>query len=278
MQKAVSTTVFLALLLVYCSASSIAQQKKTFNYTVGANPSLNVSNDSGDITIHVAPGHQINIEADSSAQASNVEAVQSGNRIEVHTRRSSNDNSGAVSYNIAVPADTKLSVHTGRGTVRIDGVHADVSADIEAGTVTVANVANGHVHVRTVGGPIVLKNITDGHVEVTSVSGTVEMSDVRGPFVSVNTTDGKISYRGDVGREGDYSLTNHGGDIDFSLPASASVRLTARSVKGSVENSFPFSGSNTPQSQPNALSGTSKDGSTSIQLRSFSGKIRVIKQ
>ena len=80
---------------------------------------------------------------------------------------------------------------------------------------------------------------------------------------------------------GEYSLTNHTGNIDVTLPSSASVDLDARSSHGSVEDSFPL---RQKTHLANALvagrsfAGTSNSGSSSVQLRSFSGKIRLKKQ
>ena len=76
-------------------------------------------------------------------------------------------------------------------------------------------------------------------------------------------------------------MTTHSGSIDLMLPATASVDLTARSSKGSVENEFPLEEkthhSFVPQ-QGRSFAGTSNSGSSSVELQSFSGKIRVKKQ
>ena len=86
---------------------------------------------------------------------------------------------------------------------------------------------------------------------------------------------------GDFGEGGDYMLVNHSGDIDVVLPAFASVDLTARSITGSVENDFPLQQkphSSFVPSPGRAFAGTSNTGASSVQLRSFSGKIRVKKR
>jgi hypothetical protein len=76
-------------------------------------------------------------------------------------------------------------------------------------------------------------------------------------------------------------MTTHSGAIDLLLPAAASVDLTARSTRGSVENEFPLQEkahhSFVPQ-QGRSFAGTSNSGSSSVELQSFSGKIRVKKQ
>jgi DUF4097 and DUF4098 domain-containing protein YvlB len=147
--------------------------------------------------------------------------------------------------------------------------------------VDVRDVSNAHVHVRTISGPVTLGSITNGHVEITSLSGDVQLDAVTGPRVSVNTVKGSIRYNGDFGGGGDYMLVNHSGNIDVTLPATASVDLSARSINGSVENDFPLKQIPHPTfaiTQGRSFAGTSNSGASSVQLRSLSGKIRVKKQ
>jgi len=54
----------------------------------------------------------------------------------------------------------------------------------------------------------------------------------------VRSRAGTIKYNGEPGL-GVYALTSHSGDIEVSLPTSASVRVTAKSVKGRIDNGFP---------------------------------------
>ena len=145
----------------------------------------------------------------------------------------------------------------------------------------VSDGGNGHVHIHTINGPVKLSNINNGHVEITSVSGDVSLTAVSGPFLSVNTTKGRISYDGNFDSGGSYSLTTHSGDIDVSLPPSASVDISARSVSGNVQNEFPFQAkAHSPftPAQGRSFAGTSNSGSSAVQLRSFTGNIRVKKQ
>jgi hypothetical protein len=66
-----------------------------------------------------------------------------------------------------------------------------------------------------------------------------------------------------------------------TFPETASVDLTARSINGSVENDFPFQNKSPMTFSPTqgrSFSGTSNSGSSSVDLESFGGKIRVKKQ
>ena len=107
------------------------------------------------------------------------------------------------------------------------------------------------------------------------------LTNVAGTRVSVNTTSGKITYIGDFSGGGDYLLTNHSGDIEVTIPAEASVDISARSITGSVDSDVPLHQSQRKSFQPvpgKALTGMSNTGSSSVRLLSFSGKIRLKKQ
>jgi DUF4097 and DUF4098 domain-containing protein YvlB len=118
-------------------------------------------------------------------------------------------------------------------------------------------------------------------VDIQSAGGTVQLSNVTGQRVTVGTTSGNIEYLGDCSGGGDYILTTHSGAINVTLPATASVDLTARSTNGQVENAFPLqekSHNSFVPHQGRSFAGTSNSGSSSVDLQSFSGKIRVKKQ
>jgi DUF4097 and DUF4098 domain-containing protein YvlB len=127
---------------------------------------------------------------------------------------------------------------------------------------------------------VTLTNIRDGHVEITSVSGEVVLNSVNGPLVQVNSTSGRIRYDGDFGSGGEYSLTSHSGDIEASAPADASIDVTARSVRGKVENDFLLQPKHTPFAikAGSAFAGTMGKAASSVNLLSFSGKIHLKKR
>jgi DUF4097 and DUF4098 domain-containing protein YvlB len=186
-----------------------------------------------------------------------------------------------VDYQITVPSGVAVTVTTATAPISADGLSGDLNFSSDTGQITVRNVARSHIYVRGVTAPVTLANINLGHVEVTSAGGAVELVDVAGPKVSVGTTSGNISYRGDCSGAGGYTFTTHSGAIDMVLPESASFDLAARSVSGSVQNDFPLTQKAHTAFVPQpgrSFAGTSNAGSSSVELQSFSGKIRVKKQ
>jgi hypothetical protein len=258
-------------------------QKNAFRYTVGAGASISILNEFGSVSIKPGSGRQVVVVARPHSSKVEVDPDQNGNRVEFrsHLLQPAGPGDGSVDYEVTVPADADVTVRSSDGPIQAEKISGDLALEGDTARVDVRDISHAHVHVRTVNGPINLSNVSNGHVEITSVGGDVTLNAVSGPKVSVNTTKGKIRYTGDMGGGGNYTLANHSGDIEVSLPASASVDLTARSVSGSVENDFPFQPkqhTSMPMAQGRSFSGTSNSGSSSVQLRSFSGKIKVKKQ
>lgn len=264
-------------------AAFAADNRRECRYTVGPGASVTVTNGSGPVDIKGSAGRQVVIVATTHSDKVEVDCDQNGNRIQAttHFLQRTDDPDSRVDYQVLVPPDASVTVRAPSGPITAEKMRADLTLEGDAAPVGVHDVSNAHVHVRTISGPVNLGNITNGHVEITSLSGDVHLDAVSGPKVAVNTAKGSIRYNGDFGGGGDYMLVNHSGNIDVTLPASASVDLSARSISGSVENDFPLQQKQHPTfsiTQGRSFAGTSNSGASSVQLRSFSGKIRVKKQ
>ncbi len=263
-------------------AAIAADNRREFRYTVGQGASVTVTNESGPVEVRGSAGRQVVIVATTHSDKVEVDCNQKGSRIQATTHfLQRSDGPERVEYQILVPQDASVTVRAPSGPITAERMRGDLTLEGDAATIDVRDVSSAHVHVRTISGPVSLGNISNGHVEVTSLSGSVQLDAVSGPKVSVNTAKGSIRYHGNFGEGGDYMLVNHSGNIDVTLPASASVDLTARSIAGSVENDFPLQQQlhpTSPLTQGHSFAGTSNSGASTVQLRSFSGKIRVKKQ
>ena len=274
----------LMLALLTSATALAAGAKKECKYNASAESTVTIANQFGTIDVKPSSTPQVSISATPASDKVQVDCNQVGSRITAVTRFAQNADSsdGRVDYELSVPQQTNLSIRNAQGAIHLDGVRGDLTLRGDAARVDVSNVTNSHVHIQTVNGPVTLSHVDGGHIEVLSTSGKVAMTAVSAPKLTVSTTDGDISYDGDFGHGGEYWLSNHSGAIDVSLPASASVDVDARAPRGSVQNDFPLQAA---KPQPgNALlsghsfAGTSNSGSSSVQLRSFSGTIRVKKR
>jgi len=254
---------------------------------IAADGTVNVINSAGVVNVHPGTGRQVvvvytthspNLEVDTSTSPDR-QRVEIRTHV-LHEQKLSPEES-RVEYDIAMPAGASVNVSTATAPITVDGVSGDVELSSNTGEIVVRNVAKAHVHIRGIASAISLSNITRGHVEITSTGGAVQMGGVTGPLVSVGTTSGNITYKGDCSGGGEYRLTTHSGAIDVTLPPTASVDLTARSVSGSVVNDFPLQEKSHVSFVPKAgssFAGTSNSGSSSVELQSFNGRIRVKKQ
>jgi DUF4097 and DUF4098 domain-containing protein YvlB len=269
-------------------AAHAADTRKEARIDIAAGGTVNIVNGGGSVTLHSGPGHQLlvsytvhsaKVEVDQNSSAHNQQ------RVELVTHALPGEKPTAdeakVDYEITVPAGISVNVSTTSAPITAEGVNSEIGLSSETGQITVHNIAKSHVHVRSLTAPVSLKDVTLSRIDIQSAGGTVQLSNVTGQRVTVGTTSGNIEYLGDCSGGGDYILTTHSGAIDVTLPATASVDLTARSTTGQVENAFPLQAKShnsfVPQ-QGRSFAGTSNSGSSSLELQSFSGKIRVKKQ
>jgi Toastrack DUF4097 len=275
------------LVLAGCAGLALAAERtKELKYTVAPGAWVSVVNDVGPVTVRYASGRQIVVKTKTSSDKVEVAAEQKGNRLELRTHilQPGSEAEHGVDYEIFLPARVGIAVRADSGPIRVKGLRgSEIILEGEASPVEVHEIeaAGQHVHVRTVSGNIALGNVSSAHMEIRSFTGGVVLENVSGPKVQVTTTQGDIRYDGTFGSNGEYSLISHSGNIDVALPEGASVDMMAESVQGSADNDFPLQQKQHSSFLPHkgrSFSGTSSTGSSSVQLSSFSGKIRVKKR
>jgi DUF4097 and DUF4098 domain-containing protein YvlB len=272
----------LAVVSVALVTAAIAQTRKEYRYTVRPRASVSVTNQYGPISVTSTPGNQVIVRATLPSNKVEVDQDQNGNRVDIlsHLLQGATATTGRVDYEVQVPADTNVTLRSSTGPLRAEKLRGDVTLEGAGATVDVRDVSNAHVHVKTLNGPVTLTNIRQGHVEITSVSGAVTLNAVSGPFVQVNSTSGKIHYDGDFGSGGDYELSSHSGDIEAAAPTDASIDVSARSIKGQVENDFPLqpkAHTVFPIDKARAFVGTAGKAASKVVLHTISGTIRLKK-
>ncbi|HET9407142.1 MAG TPA: DUF4097 family beta strand repeat-containing protein [Candidatus Sulfotelmatobacter sp.] len=260
-----------------------AETHKEFRYNVGPKAGISVSNPYGSITVRPSTGNTVVVNAVLHSDRVEVDNSQTGNRVDVqsHLLQGADAESGRVDYDVLVPADASITLHSSTGPLHAEKLHGDVTLEGTDATMDVRDINDAHVHVKTLNGPVTLSNIHDGHVEIDSLSGEVTLKSVTGRLVQVNSTSGKISYIGDFGSSGEYRLTSHSGDIDATVPETTSADVSARSVRGEVQDDVPLAPkSHIPYAikQGSAFVGTMGKAASSVVLRTFSGRIHLKKR
>jgi DUF4097 and DUF4098 domain-containing protein YvlB len=280
-----ATAVSLSIGISMATAQA-AETRKEAKIDIAAGGALNIVNNGGAVTLR-SGGHQVVVTYITHSEKIEVDQNISGNkqRVELRTHalpnEKPNSDEAKVDYDITVPAGISVNVSTATAPITVDGLNGDIELSSETGQVTIQNVVKSHLRVRSMNAGVSLKDVTLSRVDLQSAGGIISLNNVTGQRVTAGTTSGNIEYRGDCSGGGDYIFTTHSGAIDMTLPATASVDLTARSTTGPVENAFPLqekSHNSFVPKQGRSFAGTSNSGSSSVELQSFSGKIRVKKQ
>jgi DUF4097 and DUF4098 domain-containing protein YvlB len=275
----------LATVTLILAGALVAESKKEFHFTVGPRAGVSVVNPYGSISVKPSLNNTVMVKAVLYSDKVEVDNNQSGNRVDIqsHLLPGADADSGRVDYEILVPADASITLHSSTGTLHAEKLHGDVSLEGPGADVDVRDISDAHVHVKTMNGAVNLDNIKNGHVEVDSLSGEVTLNGVNGSLVQVVSTSGRINYIGDFGNSGEYRLTSHSGDIDATIPEWTSADVSARSVRGEVHDDIPLQ----PKTHTyftldkgRAFAGTMGRVaiSSTVVLRTFSGKIHLRKR
>ncbi len=272
---------------ILLSPAQAADTRKDARIDIAPGGTVNIISGGGSVALHSGSGRQVlatyTVHSDKIEVDQNTSADRQRVELRTHTLpgQQPTADEARVDYDVTVPAGISVNVSTTSAPITAEGLNGDIGLSSETGQITIANALKSHVRVRSMTAPVTLKDVTISRVDIQSAGGAVQLNNVTGQRVSVGTTSGNIEYRGDCSGGGDYILTTHSGAIDVTLPPTASVDLSARSTTGSVENDFPLqqkSHNSFVPMQGRSFAGTSNSGSSSVELQSFSGKIRVKKQ
>jgi hypothetical protein len=183
----------------------------------------------------------------------------------------------AADYLLDVPFGANLEIRNPQGSIRVEKLQSDDTALESVGGALLVSDFSGHLLLRSVGGDISILR-PSGRVEAYSITGNLHIVSSSASKLRVSTTSGRILYEGDFPDGGDYAFSAYSGSIDVFCPPSASFELTAKTVRGKLDNEMPMKirrGGATPLSTANSLLGTHNTGKATVNLTSFSGTIRI---
>jgi DUF4097 and DUF4098 domain-containing protein YvlB len=250
---------------------------------------LDVTSGSGNITVHTGGSGTISVSAKIHGSNSwlfgggdveerirriekNPPIEQQGNTIHIgrFEDRSLTQNI-SIDYELTVPAQTRLSSHTGSGDQLVNGLQLPLTAKTGSGNITVEQVAGdahissgsgdlkingvkGSLHADTGSGNIRAEGIA-GEIVASAGSGNVEMDQVAAGDIKVETGSGNVKLRGvkgglrastgsgDIQAEGeathDWHLGAGSGNITLRVPPQASFDLDARTSSGTLHLNRP---------------------------------------
>ena len=273
--------------LLGVSAAWAADNHKQVKLNVAGNGIVNVVNAFGSVTVKPGAARQVVVNYTTNSDKIEVDSngTPDGRRVEIRTHvisaQKPTPEESRVDYELLVPAGISIVINTATAPITVDDLSGDITLSSDTGQITVRGVNDSFVHVHSLTAPVVMTNLSGIHAEIMSSGGAIQLTNVTGPKIKASSTSGNISYEGDCSGGGAYSLITHSSAINVTLPETASVDLSAQSVSGTVQNDFPLTARehNTFVPSPGrSFAGTSHSGSSSMELQSFSGRIRVKKQ
>jgi DUF4097 and DUF4098 domain-containing protein YvlB len=176
---------------------------------------------------------------------------QSGNDIRVgHIWDEALRSNVTISYDITVPADTRLRANGRSGEQTIDAVHGPVSASSRSGRIRIEHVAS--------------------EIDIATRSGDIEVvgqtSDLR-----ADSRSGRITLDGQPA--GTWSVETRSGDINVRLPADGGTRIDFQTRSGGVDSERQIQMSAVRSQR--RIQGTVGRGGGRLEVRTRSGSMRI---
>jgi DUF4097 and DUF4098 domain-containing protein YvlB len=293
-----------------------ATETITRTFKVGPSGSIEIFNLAGPIVVAGGPGDTIVVtaikraragdddEAKAQLAAIDVEAVETGGRVEVRTvvRGKVKQLRTWVDYSVTVPYDTSVSARALAGDVKVVKVNGDVqlestSGSVEArgtprltrvktlsGDVLIADAAAaGALLASTVSGRLVAKGVKAQSIELTTISGDLLLVNAATERAQVRTVSGTLEFAGTLARSGRYEFNSHAGDVRLKLGKTTGFELTAKTFSGEFRSDLALTmdesrGSGQgphPGPRRRDVRGVFGDGSALIVVKTFSGSIVV---
>lgn len=307
--KSSSTWIVLAVALVaslWFSEANAAKGSFEQTLTVDAPILLDVSTGSGSINVqtgaagrveivgHIKVGSSLFRRSSENAQelvdriAANppIELVDGQLRVG-HLKGRAFKGNVSISFEITVPADTRVRSDTGSGSQTINGVAEVLEADSGSGSIKLTDIRGaafadtGSGSIRAEGiagafdgdtgsGSIYLAQSAPGDVKVSTGSGGIELHNIDG---ALHADAGSGRIRVDGNQNGTWDLDTGSGSVQIDLPDDAAFQLDAESSSGSIVVDHPV----TVQGKISKrhLRGEVRGGGDLLKIDTGSGGIRV---
>lgn len=208
----IGSVFFLLSITGYNLATSSVTE--TRHFSVSANPTLVLNNDTGSIHVRAASsGSDVTIQAiKHSGPGGNLNDVKvsytqntEGNIVTVNVDRPTNFNfvtSTSVEFEVTVPTMATLQLKTNTGSIDVRGVSGQMALTSNTGSL----------------------EARDG-----MVSGTTQLL----------TNTGSITFTGSIERSGTYRFETNTGSVDVTLPSVSVFHVDASTDTGSINTNFP---------------------------------------
>jgi Putative adhesin len=276
------------LLTAVLGVTTVALADNSFDRTlnVSAQPDLYVSTGSGNIHIVAGSGGQIHIvghvhagwsafgDVNSRVQhiVENPPIVQNGNTVRVgEVTDHSLFNNISIDYDINVPADVALNLHSGSGDVEVNNAGRFLSATSGSGNVRASGV-HGPADLESGSGELTLEDTGAGDVKARTGSGDVRIHGFDGSFTA-KTGSGDIEAYGHLQNGG--MIATGSGDVRLRLTPDSRFTLEAATGSGDIRVKMPGVIAANSESSRHHVTTQVNGGGPALQIRTGSGDVEI---
>ena len=293
-----------------------ATETITRTFKVGQQGSIEIFNLAGPVVVTGGPGDTIVItavkrargggsdEARAQLAAIDIDAVETGGRVEVRTvvRGKVKQLRTWVDYSVTVPYGTAVTARALAGDVKVVKVKGDVQIESTSGSVEAlgtprlvrVKTISGDVLIAdatavsallasTVSGRLVAKGVKAQSIELATISGDLLLVNASSDRAQVRTVSGALEFVGTLTKNGRYEFNSHAGDVRLRLAKTPGFELTAKTFSGDFRSELaltmdePKGEGSSPHYGPKRrdVRGVFGDGSALILVKTFSGSVVV---
>jgi DUF4097 and DUF4098 domain-containing protein YvlB len=271
--------------------------------TVNGSVDLEILTHSGDVRVHAGPAGTVAISAkiyvgnrwftsDRRADVAEIEKNppirQSGNTIRIDYP---NIHDVAIDYDVTVPADTTVRVHSGSGDQTIQGTRGAVTLEAGSGDIRLSDVQS-QMRVHTGSGNVTAENVS-GAFTAECGSGDVEVEERGQGDVQLHTGSGNVHARGvrgalraeagsgDVTVEGQqtggWEVRTGSGNVDIRVPQDSAFDLDASTSSGRLVIDHPVTMTiqGNVERERRVTRGKVRGGGPSLMVHTGSGDIHI---
>ncbi|HSR52077.1 MAG TPA: DUF4097 family beta strand repeat-containing protein [Acidobacteriota bacterium] len=231
-----------ALLVAFVLVVPALGQVETRDFQVGAQDTLRLEVERGDVVVNVGAGSRVSVRAHGLDVREAFETYQRGGEVVVEYRpsrlrqRGGNrrwwNSGGGERFEIDLPDTMNIDMSTAGGDVTINGNPlGTVRGKTAGGDIDVGNIG-GYAELKTAGGDINVGDV-QSEAELKTSGGDIEVRNVGGRLVA-KTSGGSVEV-GNVG--GDAELKTAGGDVRAQT-VSGSVEMTTAGGDVELEAGF----------------------------------------
>jgi hypothetical protein len=270
------------------ASTTVALADNSFDRTVNVSGQSDLYVSTGSGNIHIVPGGggQIHIighvhagwsafgDVNSRVQhiVENPPIAQDGNTVRVGEMADhSLFNNLSIDYDITVPADVALNLHSGSGDVEVNNVGRFISATSGSGNVR-AHGVHGPADLESGSGELELEDTGAGDVKVKTGSGDIKVQGFNGGFTA-RSGSGDIQADGHLQNGG--MIMTGSGDVRLHLTPDSRFTLEASTGSGDIRVHMPGVVAANSDSSRHHVTTSVNGGGPGLEIRTGSGDIEI---